>query len=158
MANNAALERRVAELERQLGKLRGPAGGPVWAQGLTFVEQEGCKAWDFDQDDLVVDSSWHRIDLSSLVPDPSAKLIHIRWRTRDDAVGKMFALKRVPRPNELDTGYAIAEAHVHVVAGQYAYGSWLIACDDDRHVLYYATTGFDSIAFLVRGWWRSVYA
>lgn len=75
---------------------------------------------------LTVDSSWHVLDISSIVPD-GAKAVLLRVKLNDSAVGSAFGVRATGSGNTYAAGYAITR-----VADIVDYQDLWVALDNSR--------------------------
>ena len=131
----------------QFLQTQGSGTNPQWANA--FTDRGDASAWDFDQDDLTEDATWRDLDLSSIVP-AGAKTVLLLVIVKDDAVGSVFYIRENGNSNEYNKSGIKT-----MVVNESNMQDFIVACDSDRKVEYYATnTTWTAIAIAVKGWWK----
>ena len=123
--------------------------GAAWKTGLgyEFVPRSAID-YDFLIGDLVVDGTWKvdGLDLSGIVP-VGAVAVMLHCLVSDDAANTEFSL-RANAVTKVSNTITLRTQ----VANISLYGDFVILCDSDRLLDYYASVGMVSIGVTVVGW------
>lgn len=122
-------------------------GGTTWLPIGGFVDRGDPAAYDRQVGDFTVDSDWHDWDLSAIVP-AGAKAVLLRVMMKDDLVERLIQFQKNGNTNTFNSTHIRAQ-----VANVYIEQDLIVACDSDRVIEYYLTTGMDACNVIVRGWW-----
>ena len=117
--------------------------------GHKYIDRGDPSAPDFTEADLDMDNSFYLLDLSDIVLDSDAVLVHLVLRIADSALGTLLQIR------EYDNTYAINVAEV----GTQQISIWnsadcVVAIDSFRLISYRVSSVADGITITVRGWWR----
>jgi len=112
-----------------------------------YVDRGDPAVYDKVKEDLTIDSGWHSLDLSAIVP-AGAVLIHCRVRLY--CAGSYYMVKWRKNGNSNTGNIVITIAHA--IDEDFDREFW-VACDSGRVIEYLAQTGsWNNIDFVVRGW------
>jgi len=113
-----------------------------------FVNRGDPAVPDWGEGDLIVDTDWHELDLSAIVPE-GAKGVLFKALGRHAAFGKRFEL----RPHGHAQTQNICEIQT-LVAGAFHHADWVCPCDGDRKIDYMLETpAWITVILTVKGWW-----
>lgn len=104
--------------------------------------------YDYTQATLTLDTNYHDLDLSSIIPEGTkavSLIVYIKDAVADKYIG--FRKNGNAHSNCSPTVY-------NQVANIYTHSSVIIGCDSNRIIEYYANGGTDNIAITVNGWWK----
>ncbi len=73
---------------------------PTDPQAFSYISSGGRPAIDFDIGDFIADSSWHDLDLSSIVPAGSTS-VYLRTRIKGTTANKRIRLRKNGNLNEV---------------------------------------------------------
>ena len=115
----------------------------------SFVDRGDPASADFAHGGLTIDTAYHGLDLSSIVP-AGAKAVLLRCSLGNATAGVYIAF----RENGNNNGINIDRWVTAVASGPGMYHSFVVACDANR-VIEYAVqnSGSWSIGITVGGWW-----
>ncbi len=117
------------------------------AAGGGFVDRGDLAAHDWTQATLTIDSAYHDLDLSGIIP-LGTKLVLFRVRMSDDVTAQGFNLKTKGDVNEINR----VESNTQV-ANIYIADDKFVVPDANRKVEYKITTGVNNVYLNVGGWW-----
>lgn len=104
---------------------------------------------DYTEATLTTNGAWHDLDLSAICPQ-GTKAILIEMTIKDDANGNYIQL----RPNGFTNSSNTSILRVQV-ANVFIDGDFIISCDTNRIIEYWATnTTFTNIYLTVKGYWK----
>ncbi|MEK7995134.1 MAG: hypothetical protein AAB403_15110 [Planctomycetota bacterium] len=118
-----------------------------YVDGLRYADRGDPTAYDWTEATLIEDSSWRILSCSNIVP-AGARAILFQIYARAPGAGYYLALRKNGNTNV----YARALAFTQV-AGAYVFSSGVVACDTNRAVQYYASSGLTNEGAVVCGWW-----
>jgi hypothetical protein len=101
---------------------------------------------DFNQTTLTFDSTWHDLDVSSIVPE-NAKAVLLVVLIKDNLVGTQFQVRK----NGNTSGYNRSQIYTQV-ANNYMISDFIIACDNNRIIEYSGISGTDELTLTIKGW------
>lgn len=114
--------------------------------GLQYVYRGDPEAYDYTQDTLSADWTWHTLNLSAIIP-ANAKLVHLRLRALNATVGKSFLVKKVVPTN----GMNIVDLDTLVVSRNTCEDA-IVDCTGQQ-IAYMASSGiWSGLGILVLGW------
>lgn len=119
------------------------------AAGHEYVDRGDPSDYDWATGDLTIDSAWHDLDLSSIVTDNDAVLVHLRLSIKDAAVPKTIQVRKNGNANAYNVGRFDC-----MVANIAFYGDVMVACDSSQVIEYFITTGMDAANITVKGWFK----
>lgn len=123
----------------------------VQAQGYlttSFVERGDPGSADFAIGDFTIDSAWHDLDLSGIVPS-NAKAVAVSLRLRSTLTCKTIYLTK----KDYIQGWNVS-LHKMNLAGLYEYTDKIVPIGSDGKLTYYLTAGGWNVVWLtVKGWW-----
>lgn len=123
----------------------GGAGG-----GHEYVDRgDPAGAWDIEEGDLTLDGTWRDLDLSSLITDSDATLIHMRLAARATTANKYFQLRKNGNTNEGNTQDVFT-----LDAGILIRGDGYCMVDSSLYVEYRGHADLDRAKIFVRGWFK----
>ena len=117
--------------------------------GHKYIDRGDPDAFDFDETDLTMDSSWYDLDLSGIITDSDAVLVHLRVSITDATIGANFYL----RENGNTQGYNVSVLTIQN-AGTYMHEDAWVTLDENLVIEYNAAVAFDAVKIVVRGWLR----
>ena len=123
----------------------------VMTAGHKYIDRGDPAAHDFDQTDLTMDNLWHVLDLSDIIIDSDAVLVHLLVGIRDDVAGTFMNLREYDNDNAFNTAVAATQA-----ANVWMYGDYQVTIDPRRIIAYKVTAVLSYAVITVRGWWRPV--
>lgn len=114
--------------------------------GLRYISRGDPAAYDYTQAMLTIDSGWHTMDLSSVIP-ANAKLVKIRAVISNTAASKELRLREVGLTNDV-----VAE-HLWSISGFVIVDKTFDIPCIGQQVEYYVTAGaWNTIGVAVVGW------
>jgi hypothetical protein len=120
----------------------------AYVDGKGYVDRGDPAAYDFTLAGLTTDGTYRELDCGAIVP-AGAKAIHFLIVIQDNAAGMQFVLRDNANSNPYNTSSIFTQ-----VAGVYMNADFIVACDTDRKLKYFASnTTWTVINILVRGWW-----
>lgn len=89
---------------------------------------------DFTINDFTTDATWRELDLSAIVP-AGTKFVHLRINLLHSAIGSMLILKKngTASDNNNTAAWSTLVANVNI------YNTFLVECDSDRKIEYWAS-------------------
>lgn len=119
------------------------------AGGHEYVNRGDPTDYDFDESDLIKDDGWYALDLSSVVTDIDAVLVHLYISYKDASTGKWVQFRRAGNANVYNVlwGYTL-------VANLWMSLNGLVAYHPNQEIEYSVSTGMDNVNIVVRGWWK----
>jgi hypothetical protein len=122
-------------------------GGGVGGGGHVYVDRGDPSSWDYVVGDLTVDSAWHDLDLSSIVTDSDALLVHFRVQITSSSGGKVVMLRENGNTNSYNSLVCLKSSD-----GVPQIQDGLVSCDTSQVIEYYVTSGVAELGLSVRGW------
>ena len=119
------------------------------AAGHKYIDRGDPAAHDFDQTDLDMDNAWYLLDLSDIVLDSDAVLVHLLIFIKDSVAGLSLHIREHDNSNGINIA-AIATQ----VANVWICGECQVSIDSFRLIAYKVSGPADGIYITVRGWWR----
>ena len=115
--------------------------------GLKYASRGDPAAYDYTQATLTIDSGWHTMDLSAIIP-ANAKLVKLRAVISKTDSSKELRLREAGLTNDIVaehlwsiTGFIIVDKTFDIPCG-------------GQQVEYYVTAGvWNTIGIVVVGWW-----
>ena len=117
--------------------------------GHEYVDRGDPAVVDYDQTKLTIDDAWHDLDLSGIITDDDAVLVHILAIIKDDVTGSVLNMRKNGNTNALNIS-AVRTQAVNV----YMDNEFSVSLDDNLVIEYNITTGMDEVLLIIRGWWR----
>lgn len=113
-----------------------------------FVDRGDPTAnYDFIETDLTIDSAWHDMNLSSIVPS-GAKAVCLMVRMVDNLPEKAILLRKNGSAGVINYSILFTQvANISVAQDM------IVPCDSNRFIEYYVDTGVNTIFIAVKGWW-----
>lgn len=124
-------------------------GGGGGGGGEVYVNRGDPATYDWDQGDLTINSAWHDLDVSGVVTDADATLLHLHILMIDGVTGTDCCFRKNGQSNEWNQAkFRIMEAN--------KYHDWegFVVPDEDLIIEYKIGTGMDEVKIIVRGWWK----
>ena len=117
--------------------------------GHEYVDRGDPTDWDFTHADLNMDNNWYDLDLSGIITDSDAVLVHLRAVIKDASVDARLQF----RENGNVNAYNVATLGTQI-ANVNMWGDLWVALDENLVIEYLATEVLDVVYGLVRGWLR----
>jgi hypothetical protein len=115
--------------------------------GLKYISRGDPVAYDYTQATITIDSGWHTMDLSAIIP-ANAKLVKLRAVISKTDVSQELRLREAGLTNDV-----VAE-HLWSIAGFVIVDKTFDIPCVGQQVEYYATAGvWNTIGIVVVGWW-----
>jgi len=115
--------------------------------GMAYVDRGDSPAHDFIREDFIADSSWHTLDLSSIVPEGTTS-VHLRIQVKSILVNYSINFRKKGNVNEYNMNAIVIQ-----VAGVQRHEDRLVACDSGRKIEYKVVgSNWEIINILVKGW------
>lgn len=112
-----------------------------------FVDRGDPSSADWTQANLTMDSTWHELNLSAIVP-AGAKAVFLRISFQDASINQELSFRKN------GSTYAVNRALTRTMIANIAmYQDKIVACDVNRIIEYYANAGLDSVSITIAGWW-----
>lgn len=115
--------------------------------GMKYVARGDPAAYDFTQATLTIDSDWHSLNLSSIIP-ASAKLVHTACVISNTAGGKIIKFRKPGLSNDYAihrmwslAGFVLTEREMTIPVVSQAV-SYMVE-----------NVAWNTIGFTVLGWW-----
>jgi hypothetical protein len=124
-------------------------GGVVSGVGDVYVDRGDPSANDFEVGSFTLDTAWHDLDLSGIVTDSDATLVHLYCQLRDDVVGQHFQFRKNGNTNSFNLTGVRTQA-----AGVWVEYEMCVVLDDNRVVEYRGAVGINDVNVRIRGWWK----
>lgn len=112
-----------------------------------FVDRGDPAVADWTEATLTINSAWHDLDLSTIVPE-GASTVLFNGYIRDDAVNSYFFLR-----SKDNAGLYNISAIITQVANVPVQRDMVVKLTSDRKISYTGFTGTDFVSLTVRGWW-----
>ena len=117
--------------------------------GHKYIDRGDPAAHDFDQTDLDMDNSWYLLDLSDIILDSDAVLVHLLLIIKDGTAGTVLSIREHDNSNTVNIASAATQ-----VANVWVYADCQVSIDTFRLIAYRVSSPADGIFITVRGWWR----
>lgn len=146
------LKKELRAVMIELGVL--PKGGSadvaarLDAMGAGFVDRGDPSANDFDENNLTIDSAWHTLDLSSIVP---AGAIAASLHAAINCIATP-GLGIIMKKNGNTYSYSRSKI-IQTVANISQCGDLVTPVDGDRKIEYHIASAIDTVVITVKGWW-----
>ena len=121
----------------------------VVTAGHEYVDRGDPAAVDFTKANLTLDATWRDLDLSGVVTDSDAVLVHMRVIISSAVTGSYFGFRKNGNVNAANTDY-LRIANTAVPADQ----NMMVALDENLIAEYYGIADIDTVSISIRGWWR----
>lgn len=119
------------------------------AGGHEYVDRGDPDAYDYTHVTLTADAAWHDLDLSAIVTDDDAVLVHLGVWVKDAAANKLIRFRKN------GNAYAANVAGMYTEEpNTYMTGSTMVACDVNQVIEYYISAAISEIYVVVRGWFK----
>jgi len=113
-----------------------------------FVPRGSLSVPDYTEATLTRDGAYHDLDLSAIVPTGAVAVL-LEIKLRDNAIsGYMYV-----RKNGLTGANDSITLTVQITNETTYYPAIIVACDPNRVIEYFVSSGLDSVKLTVRGWW-----
>lgn len=125
--------------------------GTNWVNAAGYVSRGDPSGWDYSTDAFTnnMDSAFHDLDLSSIVPTNVAA-VHIHVKIKDDTVGQAWVFRKNGHTNSLAVSAVLTQ-----VANVETGNDFFVACDSGRVIEYLgvpALTNATDLKLVVLGW------
>lgn len=117
-----------------------------------YVDRGDPAAYDWQVGDFTIDTAWHDLDLSSIVPPSAAGCpVAISCHLDHAGVEKFMLLREKGRVNDYNVITMLTQA-----AGVRIRYVPVVVCDSECKIEYKIlnVAGWNNIDVLVRGWWQ----
>lgn len=115
--------------------------------GQSYVDRGDPSAVDWDTEDLTLDGAYHDLDLSSIVTDSAATLVHLSVRFNHNTASSQFVIRENGNSNAVNGMKARIQ-----VSGIPRLFSDFVSMDASRVVEYTFPTSTTEAQITVRGW------
>lgn len=122
-------------------------------RGDEYVDRGDSSLYDYDATAFTKDSSWHDLDLSSILPIEAAnQLIHIKIVANNTTAGANFKLKTKGNSNDVNEIRWVAPN-----TSSFPVSDGWVRCDANRTIQYWAQNigTWSSLYMYVRGWMKT---
>jgi len=141
----------LEELELMLGG--GYVPPETETMGDVYVNRTTATANDFSiGSGLTADGTWRTLDLSSIVTDADATVVHLRAFVKDNVTDSTLQFRVYGA-----TGAYSIQVLSTQVANLNNYGQLLVGIPVLRQLEYKITSGMDATGIVVLGWWKPTY-
>lgn len=114
----------------------------------TFIDRGDPVAWDYQKGDFISNDAWHDLDLSAIVPE-GAVAVALAVKATHLIAQKTFIFRKGGNVNWTNLAQGITQTADFIY-----FCDLIVACDADRKIQYYMTTGvWEELYVTVKGWW-----
>ena len=117
--------------------------------GHEYVDRGDPSAADFDIGDLICNGTWRDLDLSGIITDSDAVLVHLRVSVSSSATGAELDFRKNGNVNTANVEYIQV-----LVTAVTNHSSALVSLDENLVIEYIGSATLDTVSIVVRGWWR----
>jgi hypothetical protein len=129
-----------------------PSTSLVKEEDMIYIDRGDPTGYDFTLPNFTIDTNWHDLDLSAIVPAEGANhLVHIKCNISNNTAGIFFQLRKKGNTevfNSATQRIQVADIQTNM--------NVFVMCDNNRIIQYQGVSSvFTSINFVVRGWFES---
>lgn len=117
--------------------------------GYEYVDRGDPAAADWGAGDLTRDDTWRDLDLSSVVTDSDAEIVHFQVLVLASAANKIFWLRTNGNSNEINVTKVRTQ-----VANQRVDADAFVVPDGDLKIEYRCPSTIGTMSLVVRGWFH----
>jgi len=114
--------------------------------GMRYVDRGDPATDDFTHADLTIDSAYHTLDLSSIIPD-GVTAIQIRTIMKDNDASYWMRIRGSGKSNHTNLMQCWAQS-----ANQYSPCYAIVNVDDTKEIEYFIVSGIDEVYVTIMGW------
>ena len=117
--------------------------------GHEYVDRGDPAAADFTEADLTMDANWYDLDLSGIITDSDAVLVHLGVTLSDLTLGSRILFREKGNVNTFNACRLYTQG-----VDQVTYGEFWITLDANLYIQYYASEVLSVLYITVHGWMR----
>ena len=112
-----------------------------------YCDRGDPSSYDWDYTDLTIDSNWHDLDCSSIVPNDAVAIL-FNMRIKDDATNSWMQFRKNGQSNDVNVASFRTQC-----ANVFIENEFIVSCDSDKIVEYRVlNTTWSDIEVAIKGW------